>query len=113
MKLWLDAQLPPALAAWITVTFGIDTQSVRDLGLREAKDPQIFQAARDAETVVMTKDSDFVELVERLGSPPQVLWITCGNTTNARLKQILVKCFPPAIQLLQQGEPVVEISDPS
>ena len=31
MKLWLDAQLPPALAAWITLTFGIDAQSVRDL----------------------------------------------------------------------------------
>ena len=111
MKLWLDAQLPPALAAWVTATFGIDTQSVRDLGLREAKDQQIFQAARDAEAVVVTKDSDFVELVERLGSPPQVLWVTCGNTTNARLKQVLVKCFPHAVQLLQQGEPVVEIND--
>lgn len=111
MKIWVDAQLPPAIAAWVTVTFGIDTQSVRDLGLRDADDAQIFQAARDADALVMTKDSDFVELVQRLGMPPQVLWVTCGNTTNSRLKQILLKCLPQAVELLQQGEPVVEISD--
>jgi predicted nuclease of predicted toxin-antitoxin system len=53
------------------------------------KDAEIFQAARLAKAVVMTKDADFAELVGRLGSPPQVLWVTCGNTTDARLRQIL------------------------
>jgi predicted nuclease of predicted toxin-antitoxin system len=33
MIIWLDAQLPPALAAWITATFTIPAQAVRDLGL--------------------------------------------------------------------------------
>jgi predicted nuclease of predicted toxin-antitoxin system len=113
MKLWLDAQLPPALAAWIAQTFGIDTLPIRDLGMLEATDLQIFESARDASAVVVTKDSDFVELSERLGSPPQVLWVTCGNTTNARLMEILVNCLPQAIQLLKQGEPIVEINDAS
>ena len=113
MTIWLDAQLSPALAEWMTVTFGIDTLAARDLGLREADDPQIFQAARAAESVVMTKDSDVVELVDRWGPPPPVLWLTCGNTTNARLKQILISCFPRAMTLIQQGEPVVEIHDAS
>ena len=62
MILWLDAQLPPAAAAWITATFAIETHAVRDLGLRNAKDASIFQAARAAEAVVMTKDGDFVDL---------------------------------------------------
>ena len=111
MILWLDAQLSPALAEWMTTTFAVEVLSVRDLSLREAEDLQIFEAARDAASVVMTKDSDFVELVERLGPPPQVLWITCGNTSNARLKQILNSCFPDALRLIQQGEPVVEIHE--
>ena len=42
MTLWLDAQLSPALAEWLTLTFAVETLSVRDLGLREAEDPQIF-----------------------------------------------------------------------
>src|SRR5438128_227443 len=81
----LDAQLPPALVAWMAATFLVDVRAVRDLGLRDAKDLEIFQAARNAQAVVMTKDSDFVELLDRLGPPPQIVWVTCGNTTNARL----------------------------
>lgn len=111
MKLWLDAHLPPAFAAWISKSFSVEVQSVRDLGLRESTDLEIFQAARDVASVVVTKDADFVEFVERLGSPPQVLWITSGNTSNARLKEIFFKCFPRALQLLEKGEPLVEIND--
>ena len=80
MIIWLDAQLPPSAAAWITAMFGIEARAVRDLGLRDAKDQPIFQAARAADAVVMTKDSDFVEMLQRLGPPPKVLWVTCGNT---------------------------------
>jgi predicted nuclease of predicted toxin-antitoxin system len=109
--IWIDAQLSPALARWIRETFHIEAQAVRDLGLRNAKDPVIFKAAREAGVVVMSKDEDFRLLVERLGSPPQVLWVTCGNTSNARLREILTKSLPPALELLRRGEPLVEISD--
>lgn len=111
MRLWIDAQLSPALARWMRDTFHIDAQAVRELGLRNAPDPVIFKAARETGVVVMSKDEDFRLLVERLGPPPQVLWITCGNTSNARLRTILTQHFPTALALLQRGEPLVEISD--
>jgi predicted nuclease of predicted toxin-antitoxin system len=66
--------------------FQIDAQAVRDLGLRDAKDHVIFEAARTANAIIMSKDEDFRLLVERLGPPPQVLWVTCGNTSNERLQ---------------------------
>ena len=40
MILWLDAHISPQLAPWIHDTFGIDVIHVRDLGLREAEDPE-------------------------------------------------------------------------
>ncbi|MBB5234854.1 hypothetical protein [Deinococcus budaensis] len=43
---WIDAQLPPALAPWLTATFGVEVYSVAYLGYREAEDEVIFQAAR-------------------------------------------------------------------
>jgi predicted nuclease of predicted toxin-antitoxin system len=58
----------------------------------------------------MTKDSDFVDLVERLGSPPQIIWLTCGNTSNARLREILSETLSRALELLAAGETLVEIS---
>ena len=111
MILWIDAQLSPALAPWISDTFGVTAHAVRDLGLREAKDLAIFHAAREAGAVIMSKDSDFVLLLERFGPPPRILWVTCGNTSNARLRDVLRKTFPEARARLEQGEPLVEISD--
>jgi predicted nuclease of predicted toxin-antitoxin system len=91
MKIWIDAQLPPTLANWLTDTFDdVEASSLRDLGLRDAKDIEIFEAARAINVIIMTKDSDFVDLVCRLGIPPQILWLTCGNVTNRSLRQLLI-----------------------
>lgn len=110
MIIWVDAQLPPAIAAWITEHFGIQAAAVRDLSLRDATDRQIFLAAQQAQVVVMTKDSDFLWLLEELGAPPRVIWITCGNTSNARLKAILDSTLTSAITLLETGDKLVEIN---
>ena len=113
MKLWIDAQLSPALAQWITTHFnGIEAVAVRELGLRDAEDVEIFQAARQENAVVMSKDSDFVDLVNRLGPPPQVIWIRCGNTSNAQMQIILASTLTAAVDLLQHGERLVEITGP-
>lgn len=110
MKLWLDAQLPPSMAAWMRVTFGVQTvDHVADLGLLGASDGEIFQAARAAGAMVASKDRDFVDLLDRHGPPPQVLWITCGNTSNTRLRQILQTALPVALALLEAGEPFAEV----
>src|ERR1041385_6605389 len=111
MILWIDAQLSPQLGPWITQQFGIQAVAIRDVGLRDAEDIDIFNAARTAKAVVLTKDSDFRDLVLRLGAPPQVLWLTCGNTSNRRMREILEQSLPKAITLLDSGDPLVEITD--
>jgi predicted nuclease of predicted toxin-antitoxin system len=109
MIIWIDAQLSPALAAWITATVGVPAVALRDLGLRDATDREIFMAARLAQAVVLTKDSDFTQLLDLYGMPPQVIWLTCGNTSNANLKIILAATLPQALNLLASGEKLVEI----
>lgn len=112
MIFWLDAQLPPSLAAWLSSTFGVEARAIRDLGLRDAEDRDIFQAARvQRDTVIVSKDSDFVDLVLRMGTPPRVLWVTCGNLTNRRLQAVFRELFPNAVSLLDVWEAVVEIGD--
>jgi len=111
MKLWIDAQLSPTLAKWITEKFStLEAIAVRDLGLRDAEDQVIFFSARKADATVMTKDSDFLELQKRLGAPPKIIWVTCGNTSKARLIEILSVNLPKAIELLENGEVLVEIT---
>ena len=103
MTIWVDAQMSPAIAAWVSSNFAVSAVAIRDVGLRDAEDTEIFQAARRENATVMTKDSDFVLLLDRLGAPPQVIWFTCGNTSNARLKEILMNTLPKALELLKAG----------
>jgi predicted nuclease of predicted toxin-antitoxin system len=42
MTFWIDAQLPPQLAPWLTETFKVEAFSVRFLGLRDAEDEDIL-----------------------------------------------------------------------
>ena len=111
MRLWLDAQLSPRLARWIGDEFKIEASPLRDLGLRDARDREIFQGARLADAIVMTKDADFVRLLRDLGSPPRVIWLRCGNTSEARLQTILLVTLPRVLALLNSGESLVEIAD--
>ena len=41
MTIWVDAQLSPAIATWITNALGLEAIALRDLGLRDAEDPGI------------------------------------------------------------------------
>ena len=107
--IWIDAQLSPAISRWIKDHLGLEAEAIRDLGLREAEDKRIFDEARIANSVVLTKDSDFVRLLERYGPPPRIILLTCGNTSNANLKVILKTTLRDAIKLLNEGEELVEI----
>jgi len=111
VKIWIDAQLPPAIAQWLSSTYGVEAVALKDLGLRDASDRDIFFSARDAKAVVLTKDRDLVDLVIQLGSPPQILWVTCGNTSNAKLRDILMQAWPAAAAILAVGEKIIEVSD--
>ena len=108
MTLWTDAQLSPAIAGWINDNFSVRAIAVRDVGLRDAEDIEIFLAAKKADVIVMTKDRDFVDLLDRLKAPPKIIWITCGNTSNNKLKQILTENLSEALNILVNDD-LVEI----
>lgn len=109
MKFWDDAQLPPMLAEWLSKKFCVEARSLRDLGLHDATDLEIFDAAQRAKAVIISKDSDFVRLVRHHGAPPQLLWVTCGNVTNGRLQAVFDRTFPEAMTALAAGKAIVKI----
>ncbi len=108
---WLDAQLPPGLAQWLRDDLGLDARSLKEMGLRDAADRTIFAAARAADVVLFSKDSDFVDLVQTHGPPPQLVWVTCGNVSNAKLRALLGAAWPQIAMLLAAGEPIVELGN--
>lgn len=108
--LWLDAQISSHLAVWLSNNFPITAYSLEFLGLDEADDLVVFQQAKQANAIVMSKDEDFVALHYRLGAPPKIIWLTCGNTSNAALRILLLQTLPDALQHLRTDD-IVEIQD--
>jgi predicted nuclease of predicted toxin-antitoxin system len=110
MTFWLDANLDPTLAAWLGSRYKVLAQHVREIGMERATDRELFDAARSRDAVVIvSKDSDFVDLVTLLGKPPQVLRLACGNLSTPAMHVLLGKSFGDALKLLENGEAWVEI----
>ncbi len=74
MTLVLDENLSPRLVERLASLFAGLTH-VRDIGLKEAPDEQIWRWAKETGHTVVTADSDFVALSKRLGWPPRVVHI--------------------------------------
>lgn len=110
MRIWIDAQLPPQVASWICENCDLEAVAIRDIGLRDSEDIDIFNSAREEGAIVLTKDRDFLDLLGRFGPPPKIIWLTCGNTSNQALQKILLKTLADAVHLLLGGESIVEIS---
>lgn len=62
MRFVVDAQLPPALVAWL-VSQGHDAVHVFELDLTRAADSTIWEHARESGAIIITKDEDFAVLV--------------------------------------------------
>lgn len=107
--IWLDAHLSPRVARWIREELGREAQALREIGLRDAEDREIFERARTDAVVILTKDKDFADLVGRLGPPPAVIWLRCGNTSEAALKRILSDHLDEALTFIANGDALVEI----
>jgi predicted nuclease of predicted toxin-antitoxin system len=111
MTFWLDAHLDPRLASWLGATFGVNAKALSEIGLRDADDDVLFEAAqRFGQVVIVTKDADFVDMVTRLGAPPQVLWLSFGNRATIEIQIKFRQSFPDALELLRAGAALVEIS---
>lgn len=112
MTFWVDAHISPSICLWINEKFpGTKASSLRSLGLRDASDFRVYTEAKEKKVVLISKDADFQKLIQKNGPPPSLIWLTCGNTSNERLKTILSFALPKALALLEKGEFVVEIND--
>lgn len=109
--IWVDAQISPSIARWLTENFAVvESRAVRAVGLREAEDIAIFDAAG---TVILTKDDDFRTLHGTRFPAPAVILLTCGNTSNQRLRDILTPVIPRVLAALDAGVSFFEVKDES
>lgn len=88
MKILFDQNLSHRLVRILADLYP-GSQHVRDVGLREAADTEVWIYARRNGYTIVSKDSDFYQRGLLLGFPPKVIWLRLGNCSTEDVEQLL------------------------
>ena len=108
MRFIVDAQLPPQLAQWLRDR-GHQASALREIGLRDADDADIWSRALAERAIIITKDEDFAAMAGRLANGPQVLWVRSGNLLRRVLIARFEAVWPQIEPILESGAGLVEM----
>ena len=95
------------LAGWVSAQ-GHEARHVRDLGLREASDQEIWEHALRSDAVIVTKDRDFAEWSLARRPAPATVWLRFGNINNTMLLLELSVAWARISASLEAGVQLVE-----
>ena len=109
MRFLIDAQLPPALARWLTAN-GHMAEHVADRHLAAASDAAIWDCALQEASAIVTKDEDFALRKTLSSTGPSVVWIRLPNTRRRDLLARFESALPDILAALQRGETLIEVT---
>jgi predicted nuclease of predicted toxin-antitoxin system len=105
----IDAQLPPALARWLT-SVGHEATHVFDLRMASATDAVIWQHAIETGSVIVSKDEDFAVRAQLRKHGPTVVWVRYGNVRRAELIRQFQQALPAIVDGVARGEHLIELT---
>jgi predicted nuclease of predicted toxin-antitoxin system len=109
MKLLLDANLSWRLSALLSEQYG-ECIHVNNTNLpKPAKDTEIWDYARTNGFIIVTQDSDFLNLFETRGFPPKIILLRIGNMGRKEAGEILIQAKPSIEDLVENNYGLLEI----
>lgn len=99
--------MPVSLCDWLAAR-GHEAEHIRFIAMRDASDRKLHDEAKRRQAIIVTKDRDYVAIVDR-EQVLQLLLIRTGNTSTAELFQIIEQQWPDVEARLLHGEGQVEI----
>ncbi len=90
MKLLFDQNISSKVLKTLLQYFS-DSQHVNLTSLRVASDVDIFDFAKKNSYILVTLDSDFVDMNLLRGSPPKIIWLRTGNLTTNHIGNLLIE----------------------
>jgi predicted nuclease of predicted toxin-antitoxin system len=89
MRLLFDQNISHRILAQLPASFA-DSISVKQIGLINAPDRQIWEYAKKNNLIIVTQDSDFNDLNVLYGIPPKIIWIRTGNLKTSEILRLLI-----------------------
>lgn len=88
MRLLFDHNLSPRLVQRLADLYP-DSNHLFKLQLDTVEDSIVWQYAQNHNFTIVTKDSDFSELILLRGFPPKVIWIRIGNCKTNDVESLM------------------------
>lgn len=88
MKLLFNHNLSPKLVNRLADLFPESTH-IYTLGMDQADDREEWSYAQNNGLTIVTRDSDYNELLVLQGFPPKVIWIRRGNCSTSAIEAML------------------------
>jgi predicted nuclease of predicted toxin-antitoxin system len=109
MKILLDANISWKLVNKLKPLFG-ECAHVDLIGIGvPAGDTDIWNYALNNGYIIITKDNDFVDLLELNGFPPKVVLLKTGNNNSQALMELLINIKPMIEDLEENNYGLIEI----
>lgn len=89
MKILLDQNISYRTVSLLTDTF-VNINHVKSLGLTDATDQEIWDYSLLNGYTIVTFDSDFIDLATLRGTPPKIIWLRFGNSSNLKIANKLI-----------------------
>lgn len=89
MKILFDQNISFRLINKIAANFP-EAKQVRQLGIENYADMEIWEFAKKNEYTIITFDADFLDISSLKGHPPKIIWLRFGNTSTDMLAKLLV-----------------------
>jgi predicted nuclease of predicted toxin-antitoxin system len=90
MKLLFDNNLSPKLVKLLKQN-EFKCAHVVELKLESASDLEVWRYAQNHDFTLVSKDSDFVDLLFLRGFPPKLIWIKMGNCRTTDIAQAFTR----------------------
>ena len=101
MKVLFDANLSPALVKALNSLFS-NSAHVRDVGMQQATDGEIWNYAKANSFAIASKDTDFRERSFVEGAPPKVIWLDVGNAGTDDIMALVQREHPRIVAFEKQ-----------
>lgn len=92
LKFLLDADMPRS-SAEVIQSIGFEVEDVRDIGMKSAKDKEIIEYALRNKRIIITRDTDFGELLRYPKHPGAIIlrlpYTFTAKKINERLEEFL------------------------
>jgi predicted nuclease of predicted toxin-antitoxin system len=90
VRLLFDENLSPQLVRLVADLFP-DSLHVRNVGLKSADDPVVWQYAKENRLIIVSKDSDLQQRSFVPGHPPKLVWVRLGNCSTSDVETLVAQ----------------------